>query len=47
VVVIEPDTGKVISMANYPTYNPNNPGEVYEIKKINYGEYSKPEIDLL
>src|SRR6056297_2954924 len=24
VIIMEPDTGSIISMANYPTYNPNN-----------------------
>jgi len=47
VVVMEPDTWKIISMANYPTYDPNNPWEVYELKKINYVEYPNPKIDLL
>lgn len=47
VVVLEPKTGKILSMANYPSYDPNNPWEVYELKKVNYVEYPDPETDLL
>lgn len=44
---MQPQTGKILSLANYPKYDPNNPGEVYDLKKVNYVEYEKPEIDLL
>ncbi len=47
VVIMEPKTGKILSLANYPKYDPNNPGEVYDLKKVNYVEYKKPEEDLL
>lgn len=47
VVVMNPKTGKILSMANYPSYNPNDPGKVYELKKVNYAEYPTPETDLL
>jgi stage V sporulation protein D (sporulation-specific penicillin-binding protein) len=47
VVVLEPKTGKVLSLANYPSYDANNPWEVYDLKKVNYWEYPEPEFDLL
>lgn len=47
VVVLEPKTGKILSLANYPSYDPNNPWEVYALKKVNYWEYPEPESDLL
>jgi cell division protein FtsI/penicillin-binding protein 2 len=47
VVIMDPFTGRVLSLANYPSFDPNNPGEVYELKKVNYGEYPNPETDLL
>ncbi len=47
VVVMDPFTWKVISLANYPNYDPNSPWDVYEIKKVNYWEYPNPETDLL
>ncbi|MDD3646198.1 MAG: penicillin-binding protein 2 [Candidatus Gracilibacteria bacterium] len=46
VVVMNPKTGAIIAMANYPSYNPNNPGNVYELEKVNYGKYPDPLIDL-
>lgn len=47
VVVMDPHTGKILSMANYPSFDPNNPGEVYELKKVTFAEYPNPSIDLL
>jgi len=47
VVVMEPSTWKILSLANYPSFDPNNPGEVYELKKVNYTEFPDPETDLL
>jgi hypothetical protein len=34
-------------MANYPSYNINDYGDVYELEKVKYSEYSEPETDLL
>lgn len=34
-------------MANYPTYDPNEPGDVYELEKVNYLKYPNPATDLL
>jgi len=47
IIVMEPKTWKVLSMANYPSYDPNAPWEVYTLKKINEDEYPNPETDLL
>lgn len=47
IVVMEPKTGRVLSMANYPTYDLNNYSDVYEIEKVKYSKYPDPKIDLL
>ncbi|MCH8518300.1 penicillin-binding protein 2 [Candidatus Gracilibacteria bacterium] len=46
-IVMDPNTGRIIAMANYPTFDSNNPGDVYELKRIDYDEYPNPERDLL
>lgn len=47
VVVMNPKTWDVIAMANYPTYDLNNYGDVYDLEKVKYSEYPDPKIDLL
>jgi len=47
VVVMEPKTWRVISMANYPTFNLNDFSDVYEIEKVKFSQYPNPAIDLL
>lgn len=47
IVVMDPLTGKVTAMANYPSYNLNNFTDVYEIEKVRYSKYPDPKIDLL
>jgi cell division protein FtsI/penicillin-binding protein 2 len=44
---MNPQNGEVISMANYPSFDPNNPGEVYEIEKIAPTKYANPYVSLL
>ncbi len=47
IVVMNPHTGKILAMSTYPSFDPNSPGEVYELKKVSYGEYPNPTTDLL
>lgn len=47
VVVMEPKTGRVLAMANYPTYNLNNYSDVYELEKVRFSKYPNPMNDLL
>lgn len=44
---MDPKTGAVIAMANYPTYDPNDFGNVYELEKVSRGRYPNPGFDLL
>lgn len=34
VVVMDPKTGNVISMVNYPDFDPNNYGDVYQLERV-------------
>lgn len=47
IVVMDPKTWAIITMANYPNFDPNNPWDVYEIEKVSPQKYQNPEIDLL
>lgn len=46
-VILDPKTGAVIAMANYPDYDPNDFGSVYEIERVSYAKYPNPSFDLL
>jgi len=46
VVVMNPKTWEIISMANYPSFDPNNFGDVYELEKVSYWKYPNVIIDL-
>jgi len=46
VVIMNPKTWAIISMANYPSFNPNSPWDVYELEKVSYSKYPNPIIDL-
>lgn len=47
IVIMEPQTWRIISMANYPSYDLNNYWDVYELEKVKYSQYPDPKIDLL
>lgn len=44
VIVMDPFTGKIIALANYPTFNPNEYSRVYEIRELEPGEYMQPTL---
>lgn len=46
VIVMNPKTGAIIAMANYPDYDPNDFTEVYEIERVNMIRYPNPDFDL-
>jgi len=46
VIVMDPKTGAIIAMVNYPDYDPNNFTEVYEMEKVMYDQYPDPSWDL-
>jgi cell division protein FtsI/penicillin-binding protein 2 len=47
VVILDPKTGAVIAMANYPDYDPNDFGSVYELEKVSYARFPNPAFDLM
>ncbi|MDD2486978.1 MAG: penicillin-binding protein 2 [Candidatus Gracilibacteria bacterium] len=47
VVIMDPKTGAIISMVNYPDFDPNDFGSVFELEKVSYGKYPNPGFDLL
>lgn len=42
VVIMEPFSGEIIAMENYPNFNPNNFGEVYELRPASKKEMNDP-----
>lgn len=47
IIVMDPKTGNILAMANYPTYDLNNFWDVYEIEKVKYSDFPTPSTDLL
>ncbi len=46
VVIMNPKTWEIVSIANYPSFDPNKPWDVYELEKVNYWKYPNPLVDL-
>ena len=47
IIVMDPMNGRILAMANYPKFNPNKPGEVYELEKVSYRKYKNPGRELI
>jgi len=43
---MDPTTGAVIAMVNYPDYDPNNFTNVYDMEPVLYMNYPNPSFDL-
>ena len=43
---MDPKTGAVIAMVNYPSYDPNSYTEVYDMQSVLYADYPNPATDL-
>ncbi len=41
IIVTDPSTGNIIAMGNYPNFDPNNFGDVYELRKTDKDEFKK------
>ncbi len=46
VIVMDPTTGAIIAMVNYPNYDPNNFTNVYDMEPVLYVNYPNPSTDL-
>ncbi len=43
-IVIEPKTGKIMAMATYPTFDPNNYGQIFKKKEIQFTPQDMPNL---
>jgi cell division protein FtsI/penicillin-binding protein 2 len=46
VIVMDPTSGAIIAMVNYPNYDPNNFTNVYDMEPVLYVNYPNPSTDL-
>ena len=46
VIVMDPTTGAIIAMVNYPNYDPNSYTSVYDMEPVLYVNYPNPSVDL-
>jgi cell division protein FtsI/penicillin-binding protein 2 len=44
---MDPKTGAIEAMVNYPDYDPNEFAGVYDMEKLSYARYTNPGFDLL
>ena len=47
IIVMNPKTGAIEAMVNYPDYDPNEFAWVYDMEKLSYARYANPGFDLL
>lgn len=47
IIVMDPKTGAIIAMVNYPNFDPNEYTSVYEMEQVSYADYPNPAFDLL
>jgi len=47
VVIMDPKTGNIIAMASHPRFNPNSPGDAFELEKVTPSKFPNPYINLL
>lgn len=47
VVIMDPKTWAILTMATNPRFDPNNPGEAYELERVTFSKYPNPATDLL
>ena len=43
---MDPHTGAIKAMVNYPDYDVNNFNQIYEMERVNYVNYRNPYFDL-
>lgn len=43
---MDPKTGAITAMVNYPSYDPNNFTDVYDMEPVLYADYPNPREDL-
>ena len=46
VIVMDPHTGAIKAMVNYPDYDVNNATQIYDMEMVSYAKYRNPYFDL-
>ena len=47
IVIMNPKNGKILAMVNYPTFDPNNPWDVYKLELVKNNKYKNPGNELI